>query len=54
MVSPGYDKRKLCCIALIKVDLEGEKQAACRYVAKSCTFLSTLTIMFREGFVGTG
>ena len=54
VVPPGHNKRKLSCIAFMKVDLEGEKQDACRYVAKSCALLSTLNIIFMECFVGEG
>ena len=36
----------------MKVDLEGEKQAACRYVAKSCALLSTLKMICGEYCVG--
>ena len=53
-VSPGHDMAKIFCIALMKVDLDGEKQAACKNVAKSFAFLSTLKIMLRECCVGIG
>ena len=54
VVSPDHDKRKLFCIALMEIDLDGEKQAVSRYVAKSCAFLSTLKMIFRECCVGQG
>ena len=44
-------RENLFCIALMKVDLDVEKQAAWRYVAKLCAFFSTLKIMFRACYV---
>ena len=54
VASPGHDMRKLFCIALMKIYFNDEKQAACRYVAKSYAFLSTLKMMFKECWVGAG
>ena len=55
LIKVDFDgEKQLLCIALIKVDVDGEKQAAWRYVAKSCVFLSILKPMLRECCVGAG